>query len=210
MELKELYKELGDYINDLEQMSISDNRKTLFSPIIDYLDGNVRLGKRARINFICTHNSRRSQFAQVWAQTAAEHFGLPIDTYSGGTEVTACNPRTIKALERAGFRVESKGDENPVYRIHYSKVDHPIIAFSKVHDDDFNPVDSFAAIMTCSDADENCPFIPGADIRIPLLYIDPKHADGSSEEAAAYDDCCRRIAAEMFCLFALVKNQSGL
>jgi len=202
--------ELRAYVDKLNQESISENRKTLFAPIVNYIAASVRLGKRARLNFICTHNSRRSQFAQVWAQTAADAFGLPVESYSGGTEVTACNLRTIAALQRAGFKIKSSGEDNPVYRLHYSDKDHPIIAFSKVHDDDFNPSDHFAAIMTCSDADENCPFIPGADIRIPLLYIDPKYSDDTTDEGEVYDDCCRRIASEMFFIFSMVKSESGL
>ncbi len=210
MKIRKINSELRVYIDELDQASISENRKVLFAPIVNYIAESVRLRKRARLNFICTHNSRRSQFAQVWAQTAADALDLPVDSYSGGTEVTACNPRTVEALERAGFKVDSSGEGNPVYRLHYSQKEHPILAFSKVHDDDFNPSEQFAAIMTCSDADENCPFIPGADIRIPLLYIDPKFSDDTSDEAEVYDDCCRQIASEMFFIFSMVKNESGL
>jgi len=59
--------------------------------------------------------------------------------------------------------------------------------------------------MTCSDADENCPFIPGAELRLPLTYDDPKAADDTPQEAARYDERLRQIGRELFFALSLLK-----
>jgi arsenate reductase (thioredoxin) len=66
------------------------------------------------MNFICTHNSRRSHIAHLWAWAAAEHFGVrPFESYSGGVEVTAFNPRAVEAMRRAGFIIGEAEGDNP-------------------------------------------------------------------------------------------------
>jgi len=161
--------------------------------------------KEVNLNFICTHNSRKSQFAQIWAQTAADYFGIPVKCYSGGVEVTAFNPRAVASIERTGFKVVSKSESNPVYSVYHSENSQPITAFSKLYDDPANPTAHFAAVMTCSHADENCPFIPGTEKRIPLLYDDPKEFDGTPQEAAKYDERSIQVASELFYAFAQIE-----
>jgi arsenate reductase len=162
-----------------------------------------RAGEPAPLIFICTHNSRRSHMAQLWAQAAAHHFGIDgIETYSGGTEATAFDPRAVAALQRAGFLVEptTTGD-NPVYAVRFSEYAAPLQCFSKIYDQPPNPSAGFCAVMTCGTADAGCPIVLGAAQRIAITYDDPKVADGTSEEAAVYDQRCRQIAREM--LYAL-------
>ena len=179
-------------------------RRALLRDLAHYLQ---HAGPDISLVFICTHNSRRSHFGQIWAAVAAAWYGMEgRKTYSGGTEATAFNPRAVAALERAGFQVENPGGENPVYRVSFSEKLPALECFSKTYDDPFNPQENFVAVMTCSDADENCPFIPGARFRVPLTYDDPKEADGTPEETARYDERCRQIAAEMFFLFSLLKK----
>ena len=62
--------------------------------------------------------------------------------------------------------------------------------------------------MTCSDADENCPFIPGAEMRLPLTYEDPKEADDKPEERAVYDERVRQIGREIFYAMQLISENS--
>ena len=59
--------------------------------------------------------------------------------------------------------------------------------------------------MTCSRADESCPVVMVADLRVGIPYDDPKAADGTPEESARYDERCKQIATEMFYLFSLVE-----
>lgn len=181
-------------------------RKAALQPLIDYIQSKVDQGAVAHLNFICTHNSRRSQLSQVWAQTAAHYFGVPASCYSGGVEVTAFNERAVASLKRSGFRVASEGEGNPKYAVYFSETLPPIRAFSKLYDDPENAAPGFAAVMTCSEADENCPFIPGSERRIPVRYEDPKAFDGTPREALGYDERSRQIASEMFYVFSQIKT----
>jgi arsenate reductase len=198
------YPTLAETIANLPFASISTERLQLLDDMADYLRVKVAQGKEIRLNFICTHNSRRSQFSQVWAQTAAAYFGIDAACYSGGVEVTAFNERAVAALKRDGFKVVQKGEENPVYFLFPGEDAEPIITFSKVYDDSLNANKEFAAVMTCDHADENCPFIPGAEKRFPLRFEDPKAFDDSPLEEKMYSERSHQIAAELFYLFEKV------
>jgi len=204
IEKKALYPELSNYIASLDQdvERIDPERKELLRELADYVGSERDSGQVAKLTFICTHNSRRSHMSQIWAATMANHFGIEgVETFSGGTEATAFNPRAVAAMERAGFEIDNPGSENPAYKVRFSDDLEPMICFSKKYDDPSNPQKEFAAIMTCSHADETCPFIPGAKFRIPIPYDDPKAADDTPEETTRYDERCRQIAAEMHYLF---------
>jgi protein-tyrosine-phosphatase len=184
--------------------SISHLRQSKLLEITAYIKSNIDAGEDVRLNFICTHNSRRSHFSQIWAQVAARYFGIPgVYCFSGGTEVTAFNPRVARALTKAGFTISSPGlSPNPVYLVNYSDKSEPIKAFSKTYDDNSNPQERFAAVMTCSDADASCPVVIGARKRISIPYQDPKNADDTAEEESRYDEICQEIANEMFFVFS--------
>lgn len=202
-----LYPALQSTIQEAQSQSISQDRKAVLQPLIDYIQGKHDLGEIAHLNFICTHNSRRSQFSQIWAQTAAYVHGIPAQCYSGGVEVTAFNERAVASIRRSGFRIEASLGENPRYTTYFAEDAAPVIAFSKLFDDPINEADQFAAVMTCSHADENCPFIPGTEQRIPVRYEDPKAFDDTPEEAAMYDQRSMQIASELLYVFSQIKNQ---
>jgi arsenate reductase (thioredoxin) len=171
-----------------------------------FIKSKIDAHQPVRLVFICTHNSRRSHISQIWAQIAAHFYEVPeVRTYSGGTEATAFNPNAVEAMREAGLKIHvAKGGQNPVYEVHYAK-DAPVMrVFSKVFDEGNNPQMDFAAIMTCSHADENCPFIPGASLRIPVTYEDPKVFDGAPQQEQAYKERNQQIAREMFYLFSKV------
>ncbi|NJB87204.1 arsenate reductase [Lewinella marina] len=186
---------------------IDAERRARLSRLADYVRDRRGEGT-VRLNFICTHNSRRSHLAMVWAAVAAEWFGISgVETYSGGTEATAFNPRAVAALERIGFRVDDPGGDNPHYGVHYAEDRPALLCYSKTYDDPANPTGDFAAVMTCSEADANCPFIPGASLRLPLTYEDPKAADGSPAEAETYDARTRQIGREILYAFSLLGEE---
>lgn len=194
-------------INQLRPQSVSEERKIILQPLINFIQLKVTKGQEIRINFICTHNSRRSHLSQVWAQTLAGYFAIDkVFCYSGGTEATALFPMAAKTLQNAGFSVNtlSKGS-NPVYTIKYSDNAHPIIGFSKKLDDDFNPKSEFAAIMTCNSANEACPFVPGAEKRIPVTFEDPKAFDNTPKQAEKYKERSLQIATELFYVFSQIQ-----
>lgn len=190
-----------------ELAALPAERRAALDRIADFVKSRRAAGTPTSLTFICTGNSRRSHLGQLWAAVAAAHFGVDgVATYSGGTEPSALNPRTIAALERAGFVVEpppSPGD-NPHYRVRFGADLPPIEAFSKRYDDPVNPSADFVAVMTCSEADQDCPFVKGAALRVSLPYEDPKVADGTPEEAARYDARSKQIATEMLYLFSKV------
>lgn len=203
-----MYTPLGNYVTFLlaEADLISDERKALLAKLAAYIRQKQAKNALVSLHFICTHNSRRSHISQIWAATAAAYFELEgIRTYSGGTEATAFNTRAVAAMERAGFQIKNPGGENPHYQVSFSPVFPALECFSKTFDDPINPHKEFAAIMTCSDADENCPFIPGTELRLPLTYDDPKAADDTPEETTRYDERVRQIGREIFFVMRLVQ-----
>lgn len=185
-----------------EFSEIPSERKDILKALTQFIQQGVDKKQSVYLNFICTHNSRRSHLSQIWAQTAAYHYGIPdVFCFSGGTEATAFNPRAVKAMQDAGFAISklSEGD-NPVYEVKYSQDIPGIKAFSKKYDDPFNHNKDFAAVMTCSHADENCPIVFGAVVRIPLRYDDPKNFDDTPQEVAKYAERVHQIGREI--LFA--------
>ena len=189
--------------------SLPAERRQMLTKVADHLVDRIQSGQNAQLTFICTHNSRRSHFSQVWCQLAAEYYNVPrVYTYSGGTETTACNIRTVRALRRAGLSVvASTQNENPVYLVQFSDDKPPMRTFSKRYDQDGNPSNRFVAMMCCADADEKCPLVRGAAERFPLHYEDPKVADGTDQETARYDERCFQIATEMFFVMSRVSDK---
>ena len=202
-----LFPEIEAFIKELNPDSIPNERKVILQPLIDFIQEKVNNKQEIRLNFICTHNSRRSHLSQIWAQTMAAYFNIQnVFCYSGGTENTAVYPMVIKTLENTGFTTNSISiGENPIYSIKFAENQHPIIAFSKKLDADFNPKSEFAAIMTCSQADGGCPFIFGAEKRIPITYDDPKAFDNTPFQSEKYHERSLQIATELLFVFSQIK-----
>lgn len=202
-----MFPELKSTIEKLSELSISDERKQILKPLIDYIQQKVNDKADINLNLICTHNSRRSHLSQVWSQTMASFYNIKnVRSYSGGTEATALFPMVAKTLTKNGFQVKTLSEgNNPVYSIKFSENEHPVIGFSKKFDDDFNPKSNFVAIMTCSHADENCPMVFGCDIRIPVTFNDPKAFDGTPQQDEKYLERSIEIATEMKYVFSKIQ-----
>ncbi len=202
------FQELNKFISNIDTANITDERKGVLQPLVNYIQQKVAQHKEVRLSFICTHNSRRSHFAQVWAQTLAYYFGIDKEfCYSGGMEATALFPTVVDTLQDIGFQIDRLSEgQNPIYRIKYAENEHPIIGFSKTWDSPFNPQNGFAAIMTCSQADKNCPFIAGAEKRISITYGDPKNFDNSPRQIEKYKEHNLQIATELFYVFSQIKK----
>lgn len=203
-----VFTKIEDTIKTLDVASISTERKEILQPLIDFVQAKVDKNEQVLLNFICTHNSRRSHLSQVWAQVMAVNFGIPqVTTYSGGTEATAMFPKVGETLTAQGLEIMTLSDgNNPVYAIKYAENVHPIIAFSKTYDHPFNPASNFVAIMTCSQADAGCPFIAGAEKRVPITYDDPKAFDGTPQQAEKYKERSIQIATELFYVFSKISK----
>ena len=203
-----LFTPIKNQIESLNFSAISENRKLILQPLIDFIQDKTNQQKKIQLNFICTHNSRRSHLSQVWAQTLAQYYNiLNVTCFSGGTEATAMFPMVVKTLNKSGFEIVVKTEGvNPVYQIEFTKITTPIICFSKTYDDTYNPQSEFAAILTCSSADENCPFITGAEKRIPITFEDPKAFDNSPLQEVKYLERSLQIAGELKYVFSQIKK----
>jgi len=200
-ELEKLAKKLEQEFDFIPQ-----KRKDLLIKISNYITEKLQKNETVNLVYICTHNSRRSHFGQIAAAFAANYYQLPnINSYSGGTETTAFHPNAIEALVQLGFIIEKQTEEaNPIYRVYFEEEEFTT-CFSKVYHHKTNPKNNFAAIMTCSDAEENCPFISGVELRIGTTYEDPKIADNTPNQKQVYMERFKQIATETFYAFSLVK-----
>ncbi len=206
----EFYKPLENTVNTLTSQfdTIHEDRKAMLKPLTDFIKGKLKNNQKIELIFICTHNSRRSHISQLWAQVAAAYYGIGnLLSYSGGTEATAFNPRAVKAMKDAGFKINATTEgDNPVYEIQFSDVANEVIVYSKKYDAAANPKKGFAAIMTCSHADENCPVVFGMEKRISLPYNDPKDFDGTPQEASKYTERVMEIGKEILFAFSQVSE----
>jgi hypothetical protein len=198
------------YCQELEQKfhQISPARKQQLLILSNYLTSQVQEEKTPAVTVICTHNSRRSHIAQLWLAIAADYYQTaPISTFSGGTEVSAFNPRTVTALQKIGLKITSKNLDaaNPIYEVCWRDKMPPYLAFSKQYADSSNPQKEFLALMVCSHADIHCPVVTGSASRLALPYEDPKAFDDTDLEASEYSKTCALIGLEM--LFVLKQLQ---
>jgi protein-tyrosine-phosphatase len=187
---------------------IEADRKELLDELSIYIREKITTHKEVSLVFICTHNSRRSHMAQVWAQAAVHQFGIDhVHTFSGGTEKTAFNSNAVKALSEAGFKIRAKTEgKNPKYQVAFDKKVKPLICFSKTYNHKKNPQQGFVAIMTCSDADDACPVVAGAEYRTTIKYEDPKIFDGTDQQESAYRERSLQIGREMLYTFSQVSR----
>jgi hypothetical protein len=209
-----LLPSLRPYVTEIahEVGMISAERKVALEEIASNITARLAAGKTAQLTFICTHNSRRSHMSQIWAQTAAYYYGLDgVYAFSGGTEATACNCRTVAAMRRVGFAIEdATTGANPLYLVRYAEDRPPIRAYSKLYNADGNPKRDFIALMTCSVADKTCPIVQGAISRYAIHYADPRLCDDTPTEIAAYNERCREIAREMFYIMSEVRRERNV
>lgn len=201
-----LYPKLESFIDSLNTSQIPEQRKQELLPLIESIQENRTSKKSLELVFICTHNSRRSVLAQVWAQTLSYYFKQPyIHCYSGGTEATSVYPMIIEVLAESGLKIDvNEKCSNSNYSISYAANVPSIAVFSKRFDDAQNPSQGFLAIMTCSHADQNCPFVAGAIKRITLTYLDPKIYDKTTKEKENYNIRNYQIATEMKFIFSKI------
>ena len=185
---------------------IPEERKDLLGKIADYICYMRGEDAPIQLIYICTHNSRRSHFGQIWAAVAADFYGIEnVKTFSGGTVATEFHSNAIYSLLEVGFDLIADSESGiPKYTMLFGK-NKSTLCFSKVYTDDVNPKENFVAIMTCSDAEDNCPFIPGVDLRFATTYEDPKHFDGTDQQSEKYSERCAQISRECLYVFSLVK-----
>ena len=90
--------------------------------------------------------------------------GDRFESHSAGTEATRVRPLAIRAMEEIG--VDISGQESKTLERYLGE-----------------PFDY--VITVCDDANEACPFFPGASERLHWSFEDPSRAEGSEEERLA-------------------------
>lgn len=209
--LERLDVTLGQWLKDGKPATIDSDRDARLRDLAAWIKERGDAGLSADLVFVCTHNSRRSHMSQLWAQAAAHHLHLDhVQTYSGGTESTAFNPRAVRALRTHGFVIEESGtvlgERNVVYQTTYG-ASVSIKSFSKRYDHQENPSSEFAAVMVCSSADRSCPVVLGAETRIAIPYVDPKLSDGTPDEGATYLAKSEEIGREILWMMQQVETK---
>lgn len=192
--------QLKTTIQSLNTEQITNDRKELLLQLVDVIQQDLAGNQTVAINFICTHNSRRSIFSQAWAQALFSYYGLTnFSFYSGGTETTAVYPEVLKTLQSSGFVVHPKTTGiNPIYTLKTSETSTVIELFSKVYNDSTSNSDSnFIAVLTCSQVANDCPVVQGASYRIALPFTDPKLYDNSNLKSSKYLETSMLIATEL-------------
>lgn len=204
----EIYKPIQLFFDELvnEFNQISKERKDLLIALSNYINHKKLANQAIKLIFICTHNSRRSHLSQILAQAAAAYYSIEnVYCFSGGTEVTAFNENAVEALQNIGFQISTNQiSTNPVYTVAFGINTLALQAFSKIYTSTPNPTNSFAAIMTCTQADESCPIVHGAEERFKIPYQDPKISDGTPMQEEIYKVRCKQIATEMCYVFSLL------
>jgi arsenate reductase len=118
-------------------------------------------GNRARVLFLCTHNSARSQMAEGLLRDLA---GDRFEAMSAGTEATHVRPLAVGAMAEIGVDI-SHQESKTLDRYLNEPFDH--------------------VITVCDEANEACPFFPGAANRLHWSFEDPSKAEGKEEERLA-------------------------
>ena len=194
----------------LTDLKIDAARTKLLEEIGMFISTELKRNKQLNLNYICTHNSRRSQLAQIWSSYATRYFNFDtIESYSGGTAITAFFRNTVNTLQHVGFKFEllEFSHQNPKYLISYKNCTRPILGFSKLYDDD-HINKPFIAITTCSNAAENCPFIPEAIQRFHLSFNDPKNYDNTLNQSEKYLETNKQIAGEIHYIFKIIEKST--
>jgi arsenate reductase len=117
--------------------------------------------EKKRVLFLCTHNSARSQMAEGLLRNLS---GDRFEAFSAGTEATHVRPLAIKAMEEMGVDISGQESET----------------LDRYLQEPFDYV-----ITVCDDANEACPFFPGAREWLHWSFEDPSKANGTEEERLA-------------------------
>jgi arsenate reductase len=116
------------------------------------------MAQKARVLLLCTHNSARSQMAEGLLRHLA---GDRFESMSAGTEAARVRPLAIRAMEEIGIDI-SEQESKTLERYLGESLDY--------------------VITVCDEANEACPFFPGAQSRLHWCFEDPSKAEGSEEE----------------------------
>jgi len=113
---------------------------------------------KTRVLFLCTHNSARSQMAEGFLRHLA---GDRFEVASAGTEATHVRPQAVRVMNELGIDI-SRQESKTLDRYLGEPFDY--------------------VITVCDEANEACPFFPGAGERLHWSLPDPAAAQGTEED----------------------------
>jgi len=117
---------------------------------------------KAKVLFLCTGNSARSQMAEALLRKYA---GDRFEAYSAGLEPKGVNPHTVRVLDEIG--IDTSQHRSKSLREYLGRVNFGYL------------------ITVCSDAEQNCPIFPGVSVRLHWPFEDPAKFEGTHEEKLA-------------------------
>ena len=159
---------LDSYIQKIENFKPVKEEEEIIFNTINKLNSYLNLCRD--IVFVCTHNSRRSIYCEVWGKIIANKYSKNINFYSAGTKKTSVYGEVIKSFSRLGIKSKTLEEIQ---------------------------LDKFICIFTCSKAERSCPIDTRSIVNIPLLFDDPKKFDGLKNERIEYQKTCSQIAEKI-------------
>jgi protein-tyrosine-phosphatase len=169
---------------------------TSIAVVAQHIVRNLEARGQLTLVFGCTHNSRRSILSEVWAHVALAGVHPRLRALSAGSDPQGVAPGTLGALARAGFTISADEQRGWVATAGDLRLALRSKRFADLELSDVG----FGLVVNCSVLDESCPTVPGSFFRTPLIFDDPRAADGTLSADAAYDRCCAEIARTQFAL----------
>ena len=117
--------------------------------------------RKARVLFLCTGNSCRSQMAEGWAKHLGKEW---LEATSAGIEAHGKNPRAIAVMREAGVDIS---------RQESTRVTPEMLARADL------------VVTVCGHADEHCPVLPPGVQKKHWPLEDPAKASGTEDEIMA-------------------------
>ena len=126
--------------------------------------------RKARVLFLCTHNSARSQMAEALLRQLA---GEAVEVYSAGTAASRVHPLASAAMATLGIDISSQRSK---------------------HLDELCGQSFDAIITVCDRVREECPVFPGDPRQIHWSLADPAAVTGDLEtQRQAFVDTARQL-----------------
>lgn len=207
----DLYPIINEYVKGFskEFRKIPEDRRFRLNEIVYFLEEQKENKAPRQLVFMSTNQSSVSQMVQVWSKAAAYYYGFTnFQSFSSGLKPDKISVNTIVTLEKAGFiAYKTDIDGIDVYRVKYSYNLAPVIVFPKKIGHVKNPYNNFMAVIVDDNAEINITNIDGTYNRLLLEYTDPVGYENSDQEIQMYDGSCRKIAVEMFYVFAQLRKR---
>ncbi|MEO5952734.1 MAG: ArsR family transcriptional regulator [Chloroflexia bacterium] len=175
---RDLYQATGDAVHP----SISDENHPAKTDTSR--DTSNAPAHPARVLFLCTHNSARSQMAEGIMRHVA---GNRVEVASAGTEVTHVRPEAIATMEAMGIDISSQHSKH-------------LKEFIGQHWD--------YVVTVCDRAKESCPIFPGDPERIHWSFDDPSAVEPQDARNAAYRQTSIELTHRIRILLSLIERDA--